>query len=236
MNYLRKPVAILVLVLVISGAMASIAFAQDPVATGQVIWEEQSGCKNCHGDSGEGKWAGPLAGTEKTVDEWIAQVRNPRRAMPAFSAEQISDEQIADVHAYLASLPKVENFAPMDPGLPTDAPEGQVLLAEKRCIACHGPQGPINGFINRGEVPTIEVVSAQVRTPRNNMPAFSTDQVNDAELALIVDFLAEQVAAETPPAALPTSGGDQIPAWPLLLLTTGAVVLLGGVAVRRLSA
>jgi mono/diheme cytochrome c family protein len=235
MNYLRKFMAMTVLVLAISGAMASIALAQDP-ANGQVIWEEQSGCKNCHGDNGEGKWAGPLAGTENTVDEWIAQVRNPRRAMPAFSAEQISDEQIADVQAYLASLPKVENFAPMDPGLPADAPEGQVLLAEKRCIACHGSQGPVNGFINRGEVPTIEVINTQVRTPRNNMPAFSTDQVSDVELALIVDFLAEQVAAETPPAALPTSGGDQIPAWPLVLLATGAVVLLGGVAVRRLSA
>ena len=235
MNYLRKLMAITVLVLAISSAMASIALAQDP-ANGQVIWEEQSGCKNCHGDSGEGKWAGPLAGNEKAVDEWIAQVRNPRRAMPAFSAEQISDEKIADVHAYLASLPKVEDFAPMDPGLPEGAPEGQVLIAQKRCIACHGPQGPVNGFINRGEVPTIEVVSTQVRTPRNNMPAFSMDQVSDAELALIVDFMAQQVATETPPAALPTSGGDQTPAWPLLLLAIGGAVLLGGVAIRRLSA
>jgi mono/diheme cytochrome c family protein len=236
MNYLRKLMAIPVLVLVISGAMASIVFAQDPAASGQVIWEEQSGCKNCHGDSGEGKWAGPLAGTEKTADEWIAQVRNPRRNMPHFSTEKVSDEMIADMHAYMASLSKVEDFSPMDPGLPADAPEGQVLIAEKRCIACHGPQGPVNGFINRGEVPTIEFVSTQVRTPRNNMPSFTMDQVSDAELALIVDFMAQQVAAETPPAALPTSGGDQTPAWPLILLAIGGAVLLAGVAVRRLTA
>lgn len=235
MNYQRKLLAITVLVVAISALMASVAFAQDP-ANGQVIWEEQSGCKNCHGDSGEGKWAGPLAGTERTVDEWIAQVRSPRRNMPLFSAEKVSDEMIGDMHAYMASLPKVEDFAPMDPGLPADAPEGQVLIAERRCIACHGDTGPVGGFISRGEVPTVEFVTTQVRTPRNNMPAFSVDQVSDAELALIVDFMAQQVAAETPPAALPTSGADQTPAWPLLLLAIGAAVLLGGVAARRLSA
>ena len=235
MNYVRRLLTIAVLVVAISVAMASVALAQDP-ANGQVVWEEQSGCKNCHGDSGEGKWAGPLAGNEKTADEWIAQVRSPRRAMPALSAEQISDEAIADVHAYLTSLPKVEDFAPMDPGLPADAPEGQVLIAEKRCIACHGDTGPVGGFINRGEVPTVEVVTTQVRTPRNNMPAYAAEQVSDAEIALIVDFMVQQVAAETPPAALPTSGGNQAPAWPLLLLAVGAIVMIGGVAIRRLSA
>ena len=65
---------------------------QDPVA-GEGAWAE-AGCKNCHGEAGEGLWAGPLAGHEKTAEEWIEQVRTPRRRMPSFSAEQISDATI----------------------------------------------------------------------------------------------------------------------------------------------
>ena len=129
--------------------------------------------------------AGPLAGSTKTAQEFIDQVRSPRRNMPSFSAEQISDQMITDIHAYVGSLPEVTDFTRPDAGLPADAPQGQVLLVEKRCIACHGDTGPINGFIERGETPTAERVINQLRTPFKNMPSFSPEQVSDAEAALI---------------------------------------------------
>jgi len=118
--------------------------AQDP-ENGKVLWE-QSLCKNCHGEAGEGMWAGPLAGSEKIADEWISQVRSPRNRMPRFSPEKVSDEMIVDMHAYLTTLTKPESFAPADAGLPADAPAGQQLLVEKRCVACHGTTGPLRGF------------------------------------------------------------------------------------------
>ena len=232
MFQLRKVIVILVLVAAYSGLSTSMALAQDP-ANGQLIWEEQSGCQQCHGPAGEGMWSGPLAGNEKTAEEWIKQVRTPRRNMPAYSAEQMSDERIADVHAYLTSLPKVDTFTPMDAGLPADAPQGQMLMVEKRCVACHSTTGPIEGFIERGETPTAEGVTKQVRTPFKWMPSYTADQVSDAELALIADFMAVQVAEQSPPATLPTSGSNQPSQWPLALLFVGGGFALGGFALKR---
>lgn len=211
------------------------ALAQDP-ANGKLLWEEQTACQRCHGPAAEGLWAGPLAGSTKTAQEWIEQVRTPRRNMPSFSAEQISDQMVIDLHAYVSSLAPVSGFTPRDAGLPADVPQGQMLIVEKRCVACHTTTGPINGFVQRGEMPTVEVVLAQLRTPRNNMPMFSPDQVSDVEATIIADFLAQQVASQaSPPPALPQSGGVPTVSWPLMWLLAGGILALTGMMLRRLA-
>jgi mono/diheme cytochrome c family protein len=149
--------------------------------------------------------------------------------MPAYSAGQVSDEAITDMHAYLTTLTAPESFTPADAGLAADAPLGQQLIVEKRCVACHSTAGPIRGFQSRGETPTAEVVIAQLRTPRQNMPAFSAEQVSDAEASSITDFLVLQLAA---PAQLPQSGGASSTGLPLVLLTGGAVLLLVALFMR----
>jgi mono/diheme cytochrome c family protein len=201
--------------------------AQDP-ENGQVLWEETL-CKNCHGDAGEGMWAGPLAGSEKTADEWISQVRSPRRRMPSFFPEQVSDEMIVDMHAYLTTLTKPEDFAPEDAGLPADAPAGQQLMVEKRCVACHGTTGPIRGFESRGETPTAEAVLKQLRTPWQKMPMYTVEQVSDEEAALIAEFMASQVSS---PAELPDTGSSTTSTWLVGLLLLGGALLLSGLALR----
>ena len=202
--------------------------AQDP-DNGKAVWEEAL-CQNCHGESGEGMWAGPLAGSEKTAEEWISQTRSPRRFMPTFSEEKVSDEMIVDMHAYLTTLTKPESFAPADAGLPADAPAGQQLLVEKRCVACHGTTGALQGFEARGETPTAEAVVKQLRTPWKNMPMFSVEQVSDEEAALIAEFMASQLS----PGALPETG-NSVPSTSLvILLLLGGAVLLTGLVLRSL--
>jgi len=202
--------------------------AQDP-ENGKVLWE-QNLCKNCHGEAGEGMWAGPLAGSEKTAEEWISQVRSPRNRMPHFSPEKVSDEMIVDMHAYLITLTKPESFAPADAGLPADAPAGQQLLVEKRCVACHGTTGPLGGFESRGETPTAEAVLTQLRTPRQNMPMFTVEQVSDDEAALIAEFMASQVS----PASLPATGSSGSITLLVALMLLGGALLLIGIAFRGL--
>jgi hypothetical protein len=156
--------------------------------------------------------------------------------MPSFSAEQVSDQMLIDMHAYVSSLASVSGFTPKDAGLPADAPQGQVLIAEKRCVACHGPTGPIKGYIERGETPTAEAVIKQLRTPFKNMPAFSSSQVSDEEATLIADFMAQEVAAQaSPPPALPQSGGAIPVSWPLIWLLAGGIMTLIGVVLHRLA-
>jgi len=61
------------------------------------------GCAACHGQNGEGSAIAPaLAGhTEAQVKR---QVRSPRFQMPAFSKEQVSDEELDAIIHYIASL------------------------------------------------------------------------------------------------------------------------------------
>jgi len=222
-------VLILLLGLTVSFALAAPP-AQDP-ANGQTLWQENL-CKNCHGEAGEGMWAGPLAGSDKTAEEWISQVRSPRNRMPTFSEEKVSDQAIADMHAYLITLAKPEGFAPADAGLPADAPAGQQLLVEKKCVACHGTTGPLKGFESRGETPTAEAVITQLRTPRQNMPMFSVEQVSDEEATLIAEFMASQVS----PTALPDTGSSAPSSLLMVLLLLGAGLMLTGLAFRNLKA
>jgi mono/diheme cytochrome c family protein len=232
MKDVRRPLTLLLAVLVLLALATPLALAAPPAQdpdNGKALWEEAL-CQNCHGESGEGKWAGPLAGSEKTAEEWISQVRSPRRFMPTFSPEKVPDEMIIDMHAYLTTLTKPESFAPADAGLPPDAPAGQQLLVEKRCVACHGTTGPLQPFENRGEMPTAEAVVMQLRTPRNNMPMFSVEKVSDEEAALIAEFLASQFS----PGALPETGSSVPSTSLLILLLLGGGLLLTGFVLRGL--
>ena len=230
-----KLVMVVITLLLLGGLSPTLAFAQDP-DNGKVLWEEQVWqCQRCHGDQGQGVWARPLSNSTLTAQEWIAQVRTPRRFMPHFSEEQVSDEQITDIHAYITSLPApTGDFARMDPGLPADAPEAQMLIAQKNCIACHGETGPVKNFIDQGKTPTAENVIAQLRMPFRNMPSYTTDQVSDAEATIIADYLAEQVAAQGAPAQLPQAGGETTQPLPLIVLLLGSGLFVVGFILKRL--
>ena len=237
---MHKLITVILTALTLVSLTSTVALAQDPDA-GKELWEGQVWqCARCHGDSGEGAYSGPRAGDELTAQEWIDQVRSPRRFMPSFTVEQVSDEQLIDMHAYMTSLSKPSGqFTPLDPGTADNA--GQNLLLQKRCVACHteanGEAGfLVEGLIERGQTPTAESVTRQLRTPFKNMPAYTDSQVSDDEAALMADFLVDLVSAETPPAALPASGSDSTPNLPGVLMLVGGVLLLGGLFLRRLKA
>jgi mono/diheme cytochrome c family protein len=175
--------------------------------------------------------------------------------MPHFSESQISDQAITDIHAYLTALPEPANFTPAQANLPADAPPGQQLIVQKRCVACHTETGPIPGFVKRGEAPTVEYVLHQVRQPFKYMPSFSESQVSDAEVGQIVDFLniefTQQVtqtqgtqaqpstqqqpsAQQQAPATLPTSGASASTVSPWFMLGVGVGLLLLGISLHRL--
>jgi mono/diheme cytochrome c family protein len=67
------------------------------------------GCFLCHGRVGQGGgYNGPvpaLARTELPFEPFKLQLRQPADDMPAYSTAVISDEQIADIYAFVQSLP-----------------------------------------------------------------------------------------------------------------------------------
>src|SRR5215470_5178698 len=67
----------------------------------------RNGCYQCHGTVGQGGLAGPrLAQTKLTLPAFTSYVRNPRPGnMPPYRSKVMSDQQLADVYAYIQSVP-----------------------------------------------------------------------------------------------------------------------------------
>jgi mono/diheme cytochrome c family protein len=67
------------------------------------------GCFTCHGRAGQGgAFNGPapsLAKTEMPFDAFKGQLRDPINDMPAYSTAVLSDQDIADMYAFVQSLP-----------------------------------------------------------------------------------------------------------------------------------
>jgi ubiquinol-cytochrome c reductase cytochrome c subunit len=67
---------------------------------------EAKGCYSCHGFVGQGSREGPRLTPPLAFPAFIAQLRTPRAIMPPYEPALVTDSQAADIHAYLAGLPK----------------------------------------------------------------------------------------------------------------------------------
>ena len=67
----------------------------------------RAGCWQCHGTVGQGGAAGPkLAPDPLPFDALSSFVRTTNRQMPAYREEVLSDADLADLYAYLGSIPQ----------------------------------------------------------------------------------------------------------------------------------
>lgn len=65
------------------------------------------GCYQCHGYEAQGSSAGPRLGPNPITFEALkAYVRAPKGQMPPYTSKVISDRELADIYAFLRSLPK----------------------------------------------------------------------------------------------------------------------------------
>jgi len=85
---------------------AATAFAQQgDAARGKALFV-QEGCYACHGTAGHGEPYGPrLAPGPLPFNVVLGQLRQPRSVMPRYDARFLSDQDAADIYAYLASVP-----------------------------------------------------------------------------------------------------------------------------------
>ena len=104
------------LVVFCAGAIAMGAQAQEAprgdVANGKRLYLNNN-CFTCHGHSGQGgAFNGPapvLARTPLSFEAFLMQMRNPSNDMPAYAASVMPDQAVADVLAFLQSLPGPRN-------------------------------------------------------------------------------------------------------------------------------
>jgi len=103
---------ILPLALLLSAA----AFAQNTV-NGKALFEPGYRCFACHGFSGQNGPGARLVPMKMTKDAFMAYVRHPREPrkdsspsgqqdrMPPYSAKTLPDAELADIYAYIKTLP-----------------------------------------------------------------------------------------------------------------------------------
>jgi mono/diheme cytochrome c family protein len=109
---MRKRFVALALLCYAAGAFAQSARPdRAAIANGESVYL-RIGCQACHGTVGHGGAAKRLAPDTLPMAAFATWVRNGTpgwsflAGMPAFSTDVISDEELADIQAYLASQPQ----------------------------------------------------------------------------------------------------------------------------------
>ena len=81
-----------------SGALAADA------AKGKVAYVK-NGCYQCHGTVGQGGLGTKLAPKPMPYEAMVNFVRTTNRAMPPYSEQILSNEDLEDIYAYLETIP-----------------------------------------------------------------------------------------------------------------------------------
>jgi ubiquinol-cytochrome c reductase cytochrome c subunit len=215
----RHPAAIAVLLLLgllLTGAVYAVAAPKQADATTQALPAQsveegkalfRANCATCHGLNGEGRASGngdkivgpPLAGVgAASVDFQVGTGRMPM-SNPGVQAPQkpvqFSDEQIASLAAYVASLapgPEVPAEEAVDASKGDPARGGELFRVN--CAMCHNFAGA-GGALTRGKyAPALEdvtgkhVYEAMVTGPQN-MPVFNDANITPESKRDIIAFL-----------------------------------------------
>lgn len=108
-----------------AGAVAGTALAQNAVPQGAAPKGDAVhgkkifvtyGCYQCHGYQGQGSNAGPkLAPNPLPYEALDHQLRKPRDRMPIYTRTTTSDQDVADIYAYLLTIPKAKTVADIPP-------------------------------------------------------------------------------------------------------------------------
>ena len=223
---LRKVLVMLAVFALLALLVGSVSAADDAVK-GKTLWDAKN-CKSCHGANGEGKYAGVRAGDTRMAADWVKQARTPRANMPAYTAAQVTDQDLADMLAYMKTLTPPASFTPVAYAAAANDHPGKVLYNQKRCVACHGDNPAAflkTRFTDKGRTVMAADVIKQLRTPAANMPMFAATQVTDADATQIASWFTTVVAATpvtattatttttTAPATTLPKTGDQFSLW-----------------------
>lgn len=161
------------------------------IQNGKRIFASQN-CAQCHGGEGQGGSAqvpGPRIGPPRlSLAMFIEGVREPMKPMPAYSSNTVSDAELADVYAFLKSIPPP---AQTDAAPAGSAENGRRLYMATGCYQCHNmeAQGAVTGPRLAPDPIQFSVFAHQVRYPSNQMPPYTAKILPDSELADIYAFL-----------------------------------------------
>jgi mono/diheme cytochrome c family protein len=89
----------------LSGAIGAAQAPTGNAANGKVLFDTKYRCYSCHGFDGHGGQGARLVPMKLAQAAFIAYVRNPRQ-MPPYGEKIVPDSEMADIYAYIKSLPE----------------------------------------------------------------------------------------------------------------------------------
>jgi mono/diheme cytochrome c family protein len=163
---------------------------------------EFSACVNCHGRNAEGGFGPDLAGRNLEWPTFRKAVRQPWGIMPSFREQLKSDQALADIRAYLNTLPPATALGEWHwRRAPQTAPLGQRLYMNfAGCGQCHEPEGKFPrarlGVAARDV--TFDYFKRQIyqhyeRWPKGTMPLYSPDRMPEPVLREMYQWLVEEL-------------------------------------------
>jgi mono/diheme cytochrome c family protein len=148
-----------------------------------------AGCVGCHGAQGQGTSLAPqISPPPLELPALIGYVRQPTGKMPPIPASTASDQDLADIFAFLKSVAPAPAAGE---SLTGNADNGKRLFAAYGCYECHGRQGAGAAIAPRIGPPAISfaAVLRYVRAPTGQMPPYTAKVVSDQDLADIYAYL-----------------------------------------------
>ena len=163
---------------------------------------EFSACINCHGQHAEGGFGPDLAGRDLPWITFRKSVRQPWGIMPAFREQLKSDQALADIRAYLSTLPRTATLGEWHwRRAPETAPLGQRLYMNfAGCGQCHEPEGKFPrarlGVAARDV--TFDYFKKQIyqhyeRWPKGTMPLYSPERLPEPVLREMYQWMVDEV-------------------------------------------
>ena len=190
-------------------AGAGVLSAQTTAPAGDAKHGQQlydiNGCYLCHNYQGQGTGSrkpgqnpGPnLAPGPIPYAGYVKQLRTPRQSMPPYDAKLLSDQDLADIYAYLAAQPPAKDarrialLKVVNAGTATNTPRGAVVFSAN-CASCHGAtgQGGIGPAL-RGESArkNAGAVTAFIKNPAPLMPKLYPGILNESDVAAVADYV-----------------------------------------------
>jgi ubiquinol-cytochrome c reductase cytochrome c subunit len=101
MHFSLRPLA---LAMIAASFFSGSALAAD-AAKGKTAYVK-NGCFQCHGYVGQGGAGAKLAPKPMPQEAFVNFVRTTNRAMPPYSEQILSNEDLADIYAFVASIPE----------------------------------------------------------------------------------------------------------------------------------
>jgi mono/diheme cytochrome c family protein len=185
---------------------------QGDVRRGAAEWVR---CVNCHGPQAEGAFGPDLAGRDLTWAQFRKAVREPWGIMPMFTEGQKSDQALADILAYLKTLPPAARLGEWHwRKAPPTAPLGQQLYMNfAGCGQCHEPENKFGRMWlgERASEVTFDYFKKQIyqhldKWPKGTMPIYSPDRLPEPALREIYVWMVDELGMRPSLTGMLTAG------------------------------